>query len=731
MPTGAIAGAAGAASGAGVSGAQHSKLGRRLLSGGSGGDNNGRSPKRKKTVRAIIAAVIIIGLIGGGYASVIQGLMGALDEEENGGYYETRLYVRTTDADNPDVIPLSRVPTSESVGSSDDTRNEETPETTSVSALISFVPGMISAHAADKDSKDPDTGSDPDNNSPAGEGNDPTAGALSGITVNLIGADKDDSNDSAKDQERKQQQKDKDKEKDKDKKSEDGSDSDSSSSGDLNIGPTDENGVAYTVLTGAANGAFTYACPAAFNPDASGRPQTFQQKWEGSGATIYDSYSSLQYSDTHTAYHLDRDRNGGACDAGFAKNNIRLQGTRNSPSDTWHIVGIPNAGGGDESKVPYYSLVYVYNNDHPEASYGLAVCADNGGGLYNNNAIIDQFMPANKYYGRYGLNVSPGQGFNEGYKDKGSGSTVGKTSSYGHYFEAFGIPGEEAATMSNVTVYVLDGYTNKHQGQGKQIADMMAKNQNWPGVTGNPVAMNSFDASKTIGSVESAGSGAAGQYEITYSGEQESSQKGATLLAPYSAGTKDSPFTTIIESKTGTKVRLEFWIEKIYIGPGGQSASYGAGNFSNWADTNSTPQFYCYAPKGQNPYRANTHPGNIDNSNRNALPNCTAYAWGLIARDAKALPSTSWHDAKNWASYAKDAGYSVDKNPRIGDVLCFGTGIGPSGHVAVVIGVDEANNKVTVAESGYIRAQYKNKNLCLQNHYRINDSRIVGYIHQK
>lgn len=712
MPMG-LAGAMGAAGkGALTPAIRHSKLGRP-----SGG--GGKSPKKKKTSWAIIAIILVIGLIAGGYTAILQGLFGILDDDDkSNGYWETRLYVRATDAGNPDVIPLSKVPDTGEVNGTAENGSSSGSGVSNLnpSAALMTIPGLITAHAASSDDTGTDSSTGADAKAPNGQGDDPTVGAISDLSIALTTADKDDKNDSAAEQDQANKSS-SDKEK-ADKKQDD------SSGGDLNIGPTNNYGIAYTVLSGAANGAFTYACPPQFAPDSSGRPTNYQKSWDHVGATIYDSYTCNDYTDTGTSYHLREDPSGNACNAGFARGNIRLSGVRNSASDTWHIVGIPNAGGGDESKVPFYSFVYVYNNAHPEASYGAAICADSGGGLYSNNAIIDQYMPSNKYYGRYGLNVSPGQGFNEGYKDHGSGSTVGASSSYGHYFAAFGINGDYAATMKDVTVFVCDGYTNKHSGLGKEYSKAFAAGQNWPGVSGNPVALNAGSGGSSLSEPSSTSAGAAsGQYEITYSGTEESAAPGKDKIEPYSAGTKDAPFTTYIKSKKGTNVRLEFWIERIYIGPG-ENASVSSGDYSDWANTH-FPKYYCFPPKGQNAYKAPVNPGRIDNSDRNALPNCVAYAWGLEARKGHILPH--WGDADKWASGAIDAGYSVDrrKNPRVGDVFC----LAPTCHVGVVIGVDQKNGKVITAESDFSNQRSKNDNLCVRSTRSIKS--IPYFIHMK
>ena len=718
MPMG-LAGAAGAAGKGTLTPAiRHSKLGRP-----SGG--GGKSPKKKKTSRAIIAVILVLGLIAGGYTAVLQGLFGILDDDDqNGGYYETRLYVRATDAGNPEVIPLSKVPDDGDInGTAEENSSNGSASSVNPTAALMTIPGLITAHAASSDDTGTDSSAGTDAKAPNGQGDDPTAGAISDLLVALTAVDQD--KDKKKDDDSSANQStDKSSTDDKDKKQDD------STGGDLNIGPTNNYGIAYTILTGAANGAFTYACPAEYQPDSSGRPTNYVTKLTGQG-TMYDSYTVRSYKDTTGWYGLDVDPSGNSSSAGFATGGW-LSGVRGSPSDTWHVAGKPmsrNVG------LSYWDYIYVYNTDHPEASYGTAVVGDCGG--MPNSAIVDQYMPASKYFGYNGLNVARGSGFAEGAHDP-KHIYSGPKSSFGHYFQAFGLDPNFAAT-ANVEVYILakGNGTQSHPGNcpgGNVLSQQCfaggnSRNKqpgnNWPGVSGNPVAnLSGSSSTETMPAPDSStGGNGSAQYEITYSGTEESAEKGKDLITPYGAGSRDAPFTTYIKSKKGTNVRLEFWVERIYIGPG-ENASVNSGDYSDWANTH-FPTYYSHPPQGKNVYTVSVNPGRIDNSDRNALPNCVAYAWGLEARKGHVLPH--WGDADQWASKAIKAGYSVDRraNPRVGDVFC----LAPTCHVGVVIGVDQKNGKVITAESDYRNKISKNENLCVPSTRTI--SSIPYFIHMK
>lgn len=78
---------------------------------------------------------------------------------------------------------------------------------------------------------------------------------------------------------------------------------------------------------------------------------------------------------------------------------------------------------------------------------------------------------------------------------------------------------------------------------------------------------------------------------------------------------------------------------------------------------------------------------------------CTFYAFNRRAELGKPIGS-NWGNAVTWASYARAAGFRVDKQPAAGAVFQNGGGWGGLGHVGVVERV-EADGSVYVSEMNY------------------------------
>lgn len=78
---------------------------------------------------------------------------------------------------------------------------------------------------------------------------------------------------------------------------------------------------------------------------------------------------------------------------------------------------------------------------------------------------------------------------------------------------------------------------------------------------------------------------------------------------------------------------------------------------------------------------------------------CTWYAFNRRAEIGHPIGS-NWGNAVSWASYARSAGFAVDRTPEVGAVLQNGGGWGGYGHVAVVESVG-ADGSVTVSEMNY------------------------------
>lgn len=78
---------------------------------------------------------------------------------------------------------------------------------------------------------------------------------------------------------------------------------------------------------------------------------------------------------------------------------------------------------------------------------------------------------------------------------------------------------------------------------------------------------------------------------------------------------------------------------------------------------------------------------------------CTYYAYNRRAELGRPVGS-NWGNAVTWASYARAAGYRVDKTPEAGAVFQVGGGWGGLGHVGVVERVN-ADGSVYVSEMNY------------------------------
>jgi len=80
--------------------------------------------------------------------------------------------------------------------------------------------------------------------------------------------------------------------------------------------------------------------------------------------------------------------------------------------------------------------------------------------------------------------------------------------------------------------------------------------------------------------------------------------------------------------------------------------------------------------------------------------------------------------AENWAQWARDHGFPVDKNPRAGDIAVWqadGTGAGPGGHVAYVESVD--GGVVVVSEMNWNGS--KEPTTRVLNEYRLASAEFI------
>ena len=81
-----------------------------------------------------------------------------------------------------------------------------------------------------------------------------------------------------------------------------------------------------------------------------------------------------------------------------------------------------------------------------------------------------------------------------------------------------------------------------------------------------------------------------------------------------------------------------------------------------------------------------------------ALGNCTWYAKSRARELGGTVPYSTWGDAKSFDRNARNQGYTVDKNPVVGDIAQHK--VGEFGHVAVVEKVNN-NGTIVISESSY------------------------------
>ena len=81
-----------------------------------------------------------------------------------------------------------------------------------------------------------------------------------------------------------------------------------------------------------------------------------------------------------------------------------------------------------------------------------------------------------------------------------------------------------------------------------------------------------------------------------------------------------------------------------------------------------------------------------------ALGNCTWYAKARARELGGTVPYSSWGNAKSFDEFARNQGYTVDKNPVVGDIAQHNKG--KFGHVAIVEKVN-SDGTIVISESSY------------------------------
>lgn len=483
---------------------------------------------------------------------------------------------------------------------------------------------------------------------------------------------------------------------------------------------TDKKGEAQTVLSTVGNGAFTYTDGLSLTSD--GRPTEYVDVIKGKSyhTTFYDN-SSVSYGSQGTdtgqsdfSYNLDNSRPAGIK---MCAGKIRPTKEANSPSDTWHIVGVIKAnreglkkmffdGSNDGVRAKYGggyghygSYVYVYNEDNPSCSYGTAVAADVGGGM-DSNTIGDLWMPAYKYYGIKGL--------------KGTGvesATVrkGQKNAWVQYFASKGISYPKDMNNPHSTIYILDH--GQKGSRGYQLLQAMEDNKPWIYGGGSSSLGNTKDNDK---------------YVINFKGKHGNDLIRTPMELSKVYTDESNPYTVTEEGARalfrGTMI-FEFWTTTETVGAGNGSLT---GDFSDWNKVDNKNFCSSRGGGGINPYMLRS--GKPGNEHCNALPNCVAYAWGILKQHGVNLGH--YGNPSNWISGAKADGFTVSTNknaPKVGAVAVF------QSHVAVVASVD-SSSECTLIESDYAKGpSAKAYPYCRVQHGWKNGSniggRFLGYIY--
>lgn len=439
---------------------------------------------------------------------------------------------------------------------------------------------------------------------------------------------------------------------------------------------TDKKGEAETVLSTVGNGAFTYTDGLSLTPD--GRPTEYVDVIKGKGyhTTFYDN-SSVSYGSQGTdtgqtdfSYNLDNSRPAGIK---MCAGTIRPSKEPNSPSDTWHIVGVTKSnrealrklffnGSNDGTRAKfgggvghYGSYLFVYNEQNPSCSYGTAVAADVGGGA-DSGTIGDLWMPAYKYYGIKGL--------------KGTGvesATVrkGQKNAWVQYFASKGINYPKDMNNPHSTIYILDH--GQKGSRGYQLLKAMQSNKPWIYGGGSSSLGNTKDNDK---------------YAINFKGEHGNDLIRTPMELSKVYTDESNPYTVTEEGARalfrGTMI-FEFWTTTETVG-GGDAV---AGSISN--PPNLKSKGYSSPP---NPF---------------SRPQCTWYCWGRIyettGKPAK-FTTASGRNGYQW--YAKLIGQKLGQSPRPGAIMCLkdNNGSGSPGHVAFVESVADGGSSITISEGG-------------------------------
>lgn len=349
---------------------------------------------------------------------------------------------------------------------------------------------------------------------------------------------------------------------------------------------------------------------------------------------------------------------------------------------------------------PYGKVRLMYSWSPNGCSYGaaLGLCDSGGGGA---SSIVDQYVPCNKYFGQYGLTKKN--------RKRDYGGTAGqdaKTYVWDPYMKALGADGEKVLTTwggrQNI-VYILDDSGDKigKRTRSEELDYRVKNGQGWPTtMTNGKVVQDSKTADGDDNTLYTLacklteeGEGKYGRGEFhNWFGEKTSDHD----LAKMETHDRSDPY--VVQCGMGTTKHqwvLLFWTETVTVGTGGALN----GDFSDWNQVGN--KNFCSSRatgkrKGINPYLDRND--KKDNDDRSALPNCVAYAWGILKQHGVTLGH--YGDPSNWISGAQKEGFKVSTSkkavPQVGAVAVF------PGHVAVVAKIEDASH-CTLIESDYSR----------------------------
>lgn len=479
----------------------------------------------------------------------------------------------------------------------------------------------------------------------------------------------------------------------------------------IDFDPTDSEGYSYITLDSSGAGVLTMGTGNdAYYGMQNGRPTKHYTLLGKGRYTFYDSYSYLDADDTaygHT-YNLNNSKPAYVGFAGLKEGHVSKE--KNSASDSWHVMGLmPGSNLAGQSnykaamarkKSSHPALLYAYSPNG--FSYGTGIGIDTGYGKASQ--LADLYLPYNKYYGKYGISHHASD--DTGGKRRGPNNVNGvQGAPYSQtiykYFKSLGVDPKKAYEQTwdkNVNeLYELDDSGDKIGGKprGQALKKMMEKDQAWPTtMTGGKVKqdaktdddkMNDYYFLACKLTDEGAKKYGSGKYHNWY-GEHTADHR----LSKIEACSRSDPYVVKCGNGATGEWTLLFWTEVVTVGAEGGSLN---GDFSDWNKVDNKNFCSNRGGGGINPYMVRH--GKPGNKHCNALPNCVAYAWGILKQHGVTLGH--YGNPDQWMAGAKADGFATSTNPnapKVGAVAVF------PNHVAVVAAIEDSSH-CTLIESDY------------------------------